>query len=146
MPPFRFRLEQVLRYRRQLEEEAMQSLAQAVMRRDSLKERLDALLRDLANQRLRLSRPDRLQAGELPLILEYCAALDRDVDNLRQALAEAEELVDERRSALVERSKERGLLDSLKEKQAARHLQLERQQEQRNYDETATLRYKPAAI
>lgn len=146
MAPFRFRLEQVLLYRKQLEDEAMQALSRAVLLRDELKERLAVLHRELDEQRRSLSRPDRLQQGELALLLDYCRALERDAHQTAQALALAETHVDEQRALLVERSKERGLLDSLKEKQAARHLQLERQHEQQINDETATLRYKPVAI
>lgn len=146
MPPFRFRLEQVLSYRKRLEEEAMQALADAVMRRDALRDRLAALQSAVEEQRLRLCRPDLMEAGEMAMALDYCGALQRDMDFTRQALAEAETLVDARRVALIEKSRERGLLDRLKEKQALRHIQCERQHEQRINDETATLRYKPAAF
>lgn len=146
MPPFRFRLEQVLNYRRQLEEEAMQALADAVLQRDAIKKRLQALSAEITEQRQRLCRPELFKIGELAMTLEYCGALQRDAEYTRQALAEAELLVDEKRVVLIEKSKERGLLDHLKEKQAARHIQLERQHEQRVNDETATLRYKPVAL
>lgn len=146
MPPFRFRLEQVLAYRRQLEDQAMLALSRAVMERDALAGRLQDLEREQRELLLMLSRPDLLEAGERAQALDYRLALKSDLDYIRQALDEAEALVDERRADLVERSKERGLLDSLKEKQADRHLRSERQQEQRNNDETATLRYKPAAF
>jgi flagellar FliJ protein len=146
MAPFRFRLEQVRLYRKQLEEQAMQALAQAVAHRDALKERIAALQQALAEQHARLSRAEDLEAGERWLIQNYASGLKEDLQSARIALEEAEDAVDQRRADLVQKAKERGLLDTLKEKQAARHLQLERQQEQRTHDETATLRYKPAAV
>lgn len=146
MPPFKFRLEQVRLYRKQLEEQAMQALAAAVMRRDGLKERITRLEKERAAQLLALSRADALDAAERWLATSYVEALARDIKQAVQDLAQAEELVDERRVELVEKAKDRGLLDSLKEKQAERHLLLERQEEQRTNDETATLRYKPAAL
>ena len=146
MPPFRFRLEQVRLYRKQLEEQAMQALAQAVVQRDALKNRIRALRKTLEEQRARLSRAEALDAAERWLVSNYAAALKEDIASAERALKEAEEHVDLRRSELVQKAKERGLLDSLKDKQSARHLQLERQHEQRNYDETATLRYRPAAF
>ncbi|MDR0339704.1 MAG: flagellar export protein FliJ [Desulfovibrio sp.] len=146
MAPFRFRLEQVLRYRKRLEEEAMLALAGAVMHRDALASRLIAMEEDFAAQRQRLCRAETLAAPERMLILDYSNALALDIEQVRQALNEAEEHVDRRRVEVVRKAKDRGVLDSLKDKQAARHRMHERQQEQQNNDETATLRYKPAAV
>ncbi len=124
----------------------MQALAQAVAHRDALKQGLLALRKRLEEERARLSRAEALGAAERWVLANYVAALGQDSTELERALKEAEEHVDLRRSELVQKAKERGLLDSLKEKQSARHLHLERQQEQRNHDETATLRYRPAAF
>lgn len=146
MAPFRFRLEQVRLYRQQLEEQAMQALALAAAHRDALKERIAALQKTLAEQHARLSRAESLEAAERWLTQNYASSLKGDLVSARLALEEAENNVDRCRAELVQKAKERGLLDTLKEKQAAKHLQLERQQEQRNNDETATLRYKPAAV
>ena len=146
MAPFRFRLEQVRVYRKQLEEQAMQALTQAIVHRDALKKRIAALQQAIAEQHARLSRAEALEAAERWLAQNYAAGLKEDLHNARLALEEAENAVDRRRADLIQKAKERGLLDTLKEKQAARHLQLERQQEQHSHDETATLRYKPAAV
>lgn len=146
MAPFRFRLEQVRLYRKQLEEQAMQALAEAVMQRDALVERINALSLIAGEQRARLCRPDTMQDGERWVTQSYLDGLVQDIRLAGRQLSEAENHVDACRTDLVERAKERGLLDSLKEKQAERHLLLERQQEQKNNDETATLRYKPAAV
>lgn len=146
MAPFKFRLEQVRLYRKQLEEQAMQALAAAVMQRDALVEHISALERTASEQRARMCRADAMPAAERWLVQGYLGGLVQDIKHARWQLAEAEQHVDACRTALVERAKERGLLDSLKEKQAERHLLLERQQEQKTNDETATLRYKPASL
>ena len=146
MPPFKFRLEQVRLYRKQLEEQAMQALAEAVMRRDALSERIAALESAIAEQRARLCRAAAMPAAERWLAQGYLSGLFQDHKHAGRQMAEAEQHVDACRTALVERAKERGLLDSLKEKQAQRHLLLERQQEQKTNDETATLRYKPVSL
>ena len=146
MAPFRFRLEQVRLYRKQLEEQAMQTLALASAHRDALKKRIAALHEALAEQHSRLSRAEALEAAERWLTQNYVSGLKKDLQSAGIALEEAENAVDRCRIDLIQKAKERGLLDTLKEKQAAKHLQLERQQEQRNYDEAATLRYKPAAV
>jgi len=146
MAPFRFRLEQVRLYRKRLEEQAMQALALAVAHRDALKERIAALHEALAEQNTRLSRAEALDAAERWLAQNYASGLKKDIQSAVIALEEAENTVDRCRIDLIKKAKERELLDTLKEKQAAKHLQLERQQEQRDYDETATLRYKSAAV
>jgi len=146
MAPFQFRLEQVRLYRKQLEEQAMQALAQAVLHRDALKKHIASLHEALAEQRARLSRPEALEASERWLAQNYASGLEKDIQSATVALEEAENAVDKCRADLIQKAKDRGLLDTLKEKQAAKYLQLERQQEQHSYDETATLRYKPAAV
>ena len=146
MPPFHFRLEQVLQYRRQREAQAMLALARAIMRRDALRKRVADLERDIAAQRERLCRADTLEAAERWLTQCYVNALMDDAQRSKRDLPGAEEAVDQCRAVLVEKAKERGLLAKLKEKQAARHDMLERQQEQRINDETATLCYTPAAV
>lgn len=146
MAPFRFRLEQVRQYRRQLEEQAMQALAQAVQRRDALVRRMEMLETEIAAQQERLGRSASLEAAERWLTLSYLDGLRADHNTARSDLQNAEDVVDQCRTALVERARERNLLDRLKEKQASRHQQLESQQEQRTNDETATLRYRPATL
>lgn len=146
MAPFTFRLEQVRLYRKQLEEQAMQLLAQSVMRRDAIRARLNSLERALAEQRMVLSRVFTLDAGERWLANQYEGALKQDIAETVVLLHELEKQVDAYRTDLVEKAKARGLLDSLKEKQAAKHQRQELQNEQKNNDETATLRHKPVAI
>ena len=146
MAPFRFRLEQVLVYRRQIEEKAMQALAEAVMRRDALVERIAAIREDQAAQRERLASPALMQAGERWVLQSYMDGLKLDLERAMEQRALAEEEVDRCRMELVEKSQERSLLDKLKEKQAAKHAALERQKEQREFDEIATLRFKPATF
>ena len=146
MAPFHFRLEQVLAYRKRLEEEAMQALAEAVMRRDALLERIEAIKKDQAAQRERLASPAGMEAGERWVLQSYMDGLKLDLKRAVERLALAEEEVDRCRVELVEKAQERSLLDTLKEKQAAKHAMLERQKEQREFDEIATLRFKPATF
>ena len=146
MAAFTFRLEQVRLYRKQLEEQAMQALAQAVMRRDATLARIDELHESIAEQRGRLCRAETLNAAERWLAQTYETALKLDLAQAREVLAEQENDVDQCRIELVQKAQDRNLLDKLKEKQATRHALQERQKEQHINDETATLRYKPAAF
>lgn len=146
MAPFRFRLEQVLAYRRQLEEQAMQELAKARALRDETARRIAHMEADLAETREKLGQAVNLPAEERWLLTGYEKALITELDAAKELLAQQEEAVDACRAVLVQKAQERELLDKLKEKQANRHAQEERLKEQRENDEIATLRYQPAAL
>ena len=146
MAPFQFRLEQVRQYRKQLEEQAMQALAVAVQARDATLARIDSISLEIENVRTLLCKPEALESARLWLGSQYETAMKQDLENARSLLARQENHVDACRVALVEAAKDRELLDRLKEKQAEKHHLQERQKEQRTNDETATLRYTPAAI
>ncbi|MDR0827390.1 MAG: flagellar export protein FliJ [Desulfovibrio sp.] len=146
MATFHFKLEQVRIYRKRLEEEAMQKLALALAQRDALQKRLLDLENDLNAQMQRLSRSDLLSSAERWLLQSYVKALKQEKHFCAKALDEADNMVDIRRAELTQKARERDLLDTLKTKQAARHALLERQEERKNNDETATLRYRPAAV
>ena len=146
MAGFTFRLEQVLQYRKQLEEQAMQELAAATETRNSIITLISQIETDLHQQRIKLSEPANLTPQERWLIYEYEKALQDDLLTQRKRLIEAEDTVDKCHVTLVKKAQERNLLDKLKEKQAARFAQEERLKEQRNYDETATLRFTPASF
>lgn len=146
MGPFRFKLEQVRLYRKQLEEQAMQALAVAIMERDATLERIAGIERELEEVRTALCRADSLDSAERWLASQYETALKLDREKAEKLLSQQENHVDARRIALIKAAKERELLDKLKEKQAERHRVQERQQEQHTNDETATLRYTPTTI
>lgn len=146
MSAFNFSLEQVLRYRRQLEEQAMQVFAQAVRRRDrSLreKEECEAVAR---HYREKLVDAALLDARERWLISEYVTALAFDIEKARQDLVLLEEEVDNARVDLTRKALERKLLERLKEKQATRHKKAEFLKEQQEYDDTATIRFISPAV
>ena len=146
MSAFIFSLEQVLRYRKQLEEQAMQALAQAVLARDERlreKEKLENLLEEY---RRKLATPALLDADERWLITGYVSALVYDIDRAKRDLLVLEERVDKARTALVQKAQDKELLVRLKEKQANRHRLAENHKEQKNYDDIATIRFTPSAI
>lgn len=146
MAGFKFPLEQVLAYRRQLEEQAMQALAKATALRDETKKRIMNLNEELDEQRRRLALSVSLPAEERWLVTAYEKALVTDLETAEKLLLEQEEAVDACRAALVQKAQERELLDKLKEKQAQRHAEEERLKEQREFDETATLRFQPSTF
>ena len=144
--PFRFSLQKVLEYRSQLEDQAKLELARAeralaeqtaLVRR--LEHALDAHLEDA-------SRTAPASAAQMWLNRNYAKRLAEDLDQARVVRGRLEQAVRECRAEVVEKAKERKLLEKLKEKQAERHARDEEHKEQAQFDEMATLRYQAPAL
>lgn len=142
---FKFKLEKVLDYRKQLEEQAMQSLAQARRAEEQEKESLARLKLELAAQRISLNASIH-DAAERWLVASYISALTDDIKTSVRVLEIIAEEIILRQADLVQKAQDRQLLDKLKDKQALRHAQEEKLKEQRDNDETATIRYKKKAV
>lgn len=142
---FKFKLEKVLDYRKQLEEQAMQALAEVRRAEEAEKERLASLRLELEAQRISLHACIQ-DAAERWLISSYISALQDDTRTAVRVLEYLAEEVSRRQAVLVTKAQERQLLEKLKEKQAERHAYEEKLKEQRNNDETATVRYQKKAV
>ncbi len=139
--PFIFKLEKILEYRNQLEDQAKLALSKA--RQDMLEqaERVEALGRELDACLAAMSRIKQMTQAELWLWSGWRKRLELDKKQGQAKLAELKRLVEERRIDLVAKSKDRKLLEKLRAKQAEKHGQEEQRKEQNAFDETATLRY-----
>lgn len=146
MSVFKFSLEQVLSYRKQLEEQAMQVFATAVQARDKRLREKEEYEAAVADARRQLADPALLDADERWLITGYIKALVHDIDQARTDLAALEEEVDRARADLTQKAQDKKLLERLKEKQANRHRLAENHKEQQNYDDIATIRFMPPAV
>lgn len=142
---FKFRLEKVLEYRKQLEKQAMQAMAEARRAEEYEKERLARLEAEFAAQRANL-HAKVADAGERWLISSYMNALGGDIFGSKERLAIIAEEIVRRQADLVAKAQDRQLLDKLKDRQALRHAHEEKLKEQRDNDETATIRYKKTAV
>ena len=145
MAEFRFSLQQVLNYRIQLEDQAKVRFAKAQAEYLAAERRLQDLQMQLDEQ------VQRLYAGALDLmerwlIEHYVRGLRDDITHTSRLLHELAQIVEQARMELVAKAKDRKVLDRFREKQADRHAYEERLQEQRTYDETASIRYKVAAF
>lgn len=146
MSAFRFSLEQVLRYRKQLEDQAMQVFAQAVQARDKRLEEKEECEALVLKARKKLADGAVLDADERWLITGYITGLGQDIEQARRDLVTLEGAVDRARADLTLKAQERKLLERLKEKQANRHRLAENHKEQQSYDDTATIRFVPPAL
>ncbi len=146
MSAFTFSLEQVLRYRKQLEEQAMQVFAQAVQARDKRLREKEEYETAVAQARKKFADPALLDGNARWLITGYVAALTHDIERARIDLATLEENVDKARTDLTRKAQDKKLLERLKEKQANRHRLAENHKEQQSYDDIATIRFMPPAV
>ena len=139
--PFVFKLEKVLEYRAQLEDQAKLALSKALHDMQEQAERVEELQRDLAACLDEMSRIKQMTQPELWLWSGWRNRLELDKKLAQTKLDGLERLVEERRLDLVAKAKDRKLLEKLRAKQAVRHGQEEQRKEQSAIDETATLRY-----
>lgn len=139
--PFVFRLEKILDYRTQLEDQARLALSKARQDLQDQVARVEALERDLAACLAEMSRLKQMTQPELWLWSGWRKRLELDKKEAQAKRTHLERLVEERRIELVNASKDRKLLEKLRAKQAEKHGQEEQRKEQNAFDETATLRH-----
>lgn len=144
--PFRFKMQKVLDYREQLEEEAKVQLAAQQKRLREEQARLDSLRQELRDAEDRLCGAAFMQAGERWLLEQYVKGLRADTAAAAMQVRMLEQLVEEARKLLAARAIDKKLLEKLKERQKQYYAREEQLKEQRFNDETATLRYKAPAI
>jgi flagellar FliJ protein len=120
MRRFRFSLENILELREHLEREAELALGRAVGELAAIENRL----RELALLKLRAREEHRDPPAENLADYyrnrdRYIRRLDQTKEELLQQAAQAQARVEEARTSYLEASRERKVLDKLKEKQAA---------------------------
>lgn len=143
--PFHFKLEKVLDYRAQLEEQAKSALAAAQEAHD----RQQGVVADITDRlaaHMAKEGESMKNANEMWLWRQYKDALEQDLQRERLKLSELELNLHRRRQEAVERSREKKLLEKLKEQQAKKHHAEESAREEKENDEMATLRHEPHDI
>ena len=144
--PFHFKMQKVLDYREQLEEEAKVDLAHKQKLLEEARELFERLKAELRQSEDHLFESALGPQQERWLLEQYVKGLKGDVAQAALQARMQEQLVDEARKLLAARAIERKLLDKLKERQKQQYLREEQLKEQRVNDETATLRYKAPAL
>lgn len=136
MPRFRFRLEKILGLRERAEKEAARRLSEILNRRQAClreMERLGQERRRLIVRREGLQR-GRVRTAELQQNRYQIIVLDRAAVFARDRLADLENQIDAARETLTEKSRERRLIEKLKEKRLQEFELEERRRERRELD------------
>lgn len=142
---FSFKLERILDLRAQLEDQARMMLARAQAAHDEQEKNL-ARLRETLRQHMEKQRQARRSSGDLWLWENYRKALENDVAEAQVRLRELALNLQKARKEALDRSRDRKLLEKLKETQARKHDEEENMREQKENDEMATLRRKPSTF
>lgn len=142
--PFHFKLEKVLDFRKQAEEQARLALADAQRLHSEQEEVVSNVKRKLAEHQAK--EYEKLSASDLWLWRQYNEALKSDLSTAESRLKQLALNLQKARMIAVEKSKERKLLEKLKENQAEKYYEEESLKEQKEYDEMATIRFKPEDI
>jgi flagellar FliJ protein len=139
--PFAFKLDKVLEYRGQLEEQAKADLARAA---EAYEAKASVVAEMEASFAAHLDREteSRKSANDMWLWRQYKDALEQDISIARMDLKSLELKLQRCRTVAVERSKEKKLLEKLKQTQAKKYHAEESAREEKENDEMATLRYK----
>ncbi|KAF1076850.1 flagellar export protein FliJ [Halodesulfovibrio sp. MK-HDV] len=144
MAPFKFKLQQVLEYRTQLEDQAKLVLSEAQRKYEKQVRRVDGLRDSLAdNLTLMSTTSDPAQTW---IIRNFLQGLRQDISTAEHRLLTIAQELHSARQDLTEKAQEKKLLEKLKENQAKRHAHEEKNKEQHQLDETATLRFKAQAF
>ena len=118
------------------------ALAQAQARHDSQQQVItDIDTRLAAHMQRGFGR--RATQADIWLWTQYREALEKDLATARAELERLAQVLQTCREEAILRSREKKLLEKLKDRQARKHHVEESQHEQKEYDEMATIRHKP---
>ncbi len=138
---FQFSLQRVLEYREQLEDQARLAMSRAQQAYEIQQQEVAKLQTDLGRTHADLRNLKNPTVDEMWLYREYKERLLQDLAEATSRLEELAREVTLRRTELIECSKERKLLEKLKQTQAQDFAREQQSREQKTFDETATLRH-----
>ena len=117
MKRFKFNLEKILKLRKFREEECKIALGQAV----AALNKIENEIKETAVKRHNAASNRFADVGEMLSWENYILWLDRQTQKLMEQAAQAELVVEEKRAAYLEASKDLKALEKLKEKQQKEH-------------------------
>ncbi len=142
--PYSFKLEKILDFRKQVEEQARLALAEATRLHADQKKIVDEIEQKKINHQKK--EYEKLSVDDLWLWRQYNEALTKDLHSAQNRLTQLALNLQRCRTEAVQKSKDRKLLEKLKENQAKKYYEEENLKEQKEYDEMATLRFKSKTL
>jgi flagellar FliJ protein len=141
---FQFRLQQVLSYRKQAEDVCARELAEAkgaLLRHEEVMKAHSQEEEVFLRQYRRLEKAGKFHIDDALLQSERQQGLfERDKKDKRRVV-ELSKTIEEKRRAAIQASRNRRLLENLKERQQGLHLSAEAQEEQKFLDEISSIAF-----
>lgn len=140
---YRFRLETLLRRRKQIEDMRQTELSEQRVAFDQASAVLDRVAQHRSSVQGKLKRKlaHRSTIDDLITFQRYLQRLTGDLDDQEKIVAAARKKVDEKQARLIDAVKSRKVLDRLKEKESIAHGQRLMQKEQNFMNEIAGNRH-----
>jgi flagellar FliJ protein len=140
---FNFRLQPVLKYRKQLEERLMLEFADRKRNLDYEKETLKKLRRERADliSRLKKMGESKLSAAHASIYLYYISHIKDEENHREEIICQIEEELEEKRTKLVNASRKRRILEIIKEKKLEEYRLSLISREQKELDESWLLKF-----
>lgn len=142
MAVFKFSLEKVLNYKEQLEKEAKAVLAELTGKSQMEKARYASLKDEELEQEKKLAETPLSEQGQRWLLDNYIRAIRQDIKQTQINIAKLDEEIGKARQVLAEKSKDRKIMEKLKERHFEIFKKEEQLKEQRELDEIASIRFK----
>lgn len=141
---FKFKLQSILDYKQQIEDEEKEKLAKLMQEEQKAKEYLETLKQNREREVFNLKEKQQegtLNIDELKLIHNHIQYLGVQIENQKIKISNLQKKIEEQRQKLMEATKERKSYEKLKEKQQERFLQEIETEERKMIDELATTRH-----
>lgn len=141
MARFRFSLDRVLEYRRQLEDQAKMAVAKALAAHRAQQAEVDGLHESLKRHIESLYAGGDVTENDMWLWRRYRVRLEEDIIFAERELMLRGQELTAARQELVRRAKDKKLLEKLRRNKELEFRKEENLKEQRESDEMATVRY-----
>ena len=139
MAKYQFSMEKVLDWRSDTEEEKKKNLVQA----QQSKQQQETILRRLIDENIKIKN-DSLSTNRIDVLRRqnlYKDMIDEKIIHQKNVVSKAEKEVEVARIELMEAHKDRKVMEKLKEKEYTFTMDQEKQEEQKQLDEMATLSF-----
>jgi len=143
---FIFSLQKVLDLRRQQEEKAKETLAMARKRYQEQSQVVQEILEERVRARQSLGEKKEMTQADIWLYNLYRDRLNLDLVQAEEKLSKLSRDINQKRQELIEKSKQKKILERLKHNRKVKFDHEQQQEEQKEFDEMAVLRYQPEAL
>lgn len=140
---FRFKLEALLRLKKNEEDRCKRNLAQAYKKQAEIKQQQDYLnnKKNSSYDEMQKQLKEGFSARTLQHLSSYLKVINQQEKELQQAYKQASDAIDEAKEALKEAIKEKKVMENLKARHAENYNEELKKEEQKKEDEIISFKY-----